>query len=77
MQATVHRFEPEDGSGVVLLDTGRALPFSPEVFAGSELRHLRLGQRVSVQVTPDDPEDPAAYVDRLWIVGIGAGQAIR
>lgn len=76
MQATVHRFDPEQGSGVVLLDTGRALPFDPEVFAGSELRHLRLGQRVSVEVTPADAEDPAARVRRLWIVGIGTGQPI-
>ncbi len=77
MQASVHSFDYDDGSGVVLLDTGRALPFSGEVFAGSELRHLRLGQRVSIEVTPADPEDPSARVQRLWIVGIGAGQAIR
>lgn len=77
MQATVHRFEPEEGAGMVLLDTGRALPFSAEVFAGSELRHLRLGQRVSIEVTPTDPEEPAARVQRLWIVGIGADQPIR
>lgn len=77
MQASVHTFEPSDGSGVVLLDTGRALPFDGVVFAASELRHLRVGQRVSVEVTPQDPEDAAARVQRLWIVGIGRAERIR
>ncbi len=77
MQASVHTFDLETGSGTVLLDTGRLLPFSPSVFGRSGLRHLRLGQRVSVEVEPADPEAADAHLTRLWIVGVGEGEAIR
>lgn len=77
MQASVHTFDLGTGAGSVLLDTGRLLPFDPAVFAASGLRHLRPGQRVSVDVTPEDPETPGAHLTRLWIVGIGEGEAIR
>lgn len=77
MQASVHSFDPATGGGSVLLDTGRLLPFAPEVFAASGLRLLRLGQRVSVEVAPEDPETAGAHLTRLWIVGIGEGEAIR
>lgn len=77
MQASVHTFEGEDGSGSVLLDTGRVLDFDGTVFAGSGLRHLRPGQRVSIEVEPPDPEEAGARVTRLWVVGIGEGQPIR
>lgn len=77
MQASVHTFDLSTGAGTVLLDTGRLLPFAPEVFEASGLRHLRPGQRVSVEVEPADPELPQAHLTRLWIVGIGEGQPIR
>ncbi len=77
MQASVHRFDGEDGSGSVLLDTGLLLDFDGTVFAGSALRHLRPGQRVSIEVEPADPEDVDARVTRLWLVGIGEGEPIR
>lgn len=77
MQASVHTFDPATGSGSVLLDTGRVLPFDEEVFAASGLRHLRPGQRVSVVAEPEDPETPGAHLLRLWIVGIGEGETIR
>lgn len=70
MQATVHRFDADDGSGSVLTDNGRELPFSAEVFKAAALRHLRIGQRVSIDVGPQG-------VRRLWIEGIGLGQRIR
>ena len=76
MQASVHTFDPATGRGTVLTDTGRRLPFAPEVFEASGLRHLRLGQRVSVTVHPEDPESPEAHLTRLWIVGVGAGERI-
>lgn len=77
MQASVHTFDLESGRGTVLLDSGRLLPFAPEVFAASGLRHLRLGQRVSVEVEPQDPETPGAHLTRLWILGVGPGEQIR
>jgi 2-phospho-L-lactate guanylyltransferase len=77
MQASVHTFDLTSRSGSVLLDTGRRLPFDEEVFLASGLRHVRVGQRVSVEVEPADPEQPDARLTRLWIVGIGKGEPIR
>lgn len=77
MQASVHTFDLASRSGTVLLDTGRLLPFSAAVFERSGLRHLRLGQRVSVEVAPADPEAAEAHLTRLWIVGVGEGEPIR
>jgi cold shock CspA family protein len=70
MQATVHTFDETTGSGTVLTDNGRLLTVDPSTFAASRLRHLRLGQRVSIEVD-------GAGVSRLWIEGIGPGQRIR
>lgn len=75
MQGSVHTFDPQDGSGSVVLDTGKVLPFSAEVFASSGLRLLRVGQRLSL-VASDDPEAEGTVITRLWIVGIGAGEVI-
>lgn len=70
MQATIHRFDDATGSGSLLTDNGRELAFDSEVFAASRLRHVRPGQRVSIDVGP-------AGVRRIWIEGIGPGQRIR
>lgn len=70
MQATIHTFDDETGSGTVLTDNGRLLTVDHETFAKSHLRHLRLGQRVSIEVGGEG-------VTRLWIEGIGPGQRIR
>lgn len=70
MQGSVHDFDETARAGAVLLDDGRRLPFPADVFADSGLRHLRVGQRVSIDVEGD-------AVTRLWIVGIGEGQPIR
>lgn len=75
MQATVHSFDPADGGGQVLLDTGRLVPFPGEVFARSGLRLLRLGQRLSVELD-GDPDVDGTRVTRLWIRGIGPGETI-
>jgi len=71
MQASVHTFDEQTGSGTALLDDGREVTFPAEVFARSALRHLRPGQRVSIELAPD-----ASAVQRLWIVGIGDDQRI-
>lgn len=77
MQASVHTFDLDSASGTVLLDSGRMVPFDAEVFAASGLRHVRPGQRVSVEIEPSDPENPDARLTRLWIVGIGRDEPIR
>lgn len=76
MQASVHSFDPATTAGSVILDTGKVVPFGPEAFAPSGLRHLRVGQRLSIVLT-GDPEAEGTVVERLWIVGIGADETIR
>jgi cold shock CspA family protein len=70
MQASVHRYDDENGSGSVLLDDGREIPFDGSVMDASGLRLLRPGQRVSIEMSP-------SALTRLWIVGIGDGEPIR
>jgi cold shock CspA family protein len=70
MQASVHQYQDEDGSGSVLLDDGREIPFDVSVMDASGLRLLRPGQRVSIEMS-----DTA--LTRLWIVGIGDGEPIH
>jgi cold shock CspA family protein len=70
MQASVHQYDDNTGSGSVLLDDGREIPFDGSVFDASGLRHVRVGQRVSIEMSE-------SALTRLWIVGIGAGEPIR
>jgi len=70
MQASVHRYDDEDGSGSVLLNDGREIPFDGKVMNASGLCLLRPGQRVSIEMS-------ATALTRLWIVGIGEGEPIR
>jgi 2-phospho-L-lactate guanylyltransferase len=71
MQASVHTFDDGSGAGSVLLDDGREVTFTADVFARSALRHVRPGQRVSIDLT-----DTGTSISRLWIVGIGDDQRI-
>jgi 2-phospho-L-lactate guanylyltransferase len=71
MQASVHTFDETTGAGTALLDDGREVAFPSEVFARSALRHLRPGQRVSIELA-----EGTTTVERLWIVGIGDDQLI-
>jgi cold shock CspA family protein len=70
MQASVHRYHDENGSGSVLLDDGREIHFEGTVMAASGLRLLRPGQRVSIEMSAD-------VLTRLWIVGIGDDELVR
>lgn len=80
MQATVHRFDPDTQSGAVIRDDGVVVPFSTATFTASSLRHLRVGQRLSVTIdlvrTPEFGNEYITNVTRMWIVGIGDGQPI-
>ncbi|MFL6098338.1 MAG: cold-shock protein [Actinomycetales bacterium] len=51
MQGSVHRFDPETGAGSVLLDDGTEVPFDGEAFGRSGLRLVRVGQRLTVEIT--------------------------
>jgi len=50
VQATVHTYDPDTASGMLLRDDGTLVPFGPEAFSRSRLRLLRPGQRLSVEV---------------------------
>ena len=62
MQATVASYE--DGHGRVVLDDGTRMPFAPEALAGSGIRALHPGQRVSILADE-------GVVQRLWLPGLG------
>ncbi len=63
MQATVHEFDATSHTGSVIRDDGVLLPFDSEAFGHSGLRLLRVGQRLTVEVSGD-------RVTRMRIVGI-------
>lgn len=50
MQATVSSYDATTRSGHVLLDDGVELSFAADALAGTGLRLLRPGQRVTVEV---------------------------
>lgn len=78
MQASVHTYDQATGAGSVLLDTGKVVPFEAEAMAGSGLRLLRLGQRVSIEIDGDPEAAPdGATLTRLWLTGIGPDRPAR
>jgi 2-phospho-L-lactate guanylyltransferase len=70
MQGTVYSFDEDSGAGSVLLDDGVELPFGGTELDESGLRHLRRGQRLTLEVS-------GGRVVRFRIVGIGPGEVIR
>ncbi|OAH14822.1 hypothetical protein [Streptomyces jeddahensis] len=50
MQATSYTYDPETRSGSVLLDDGTPMPFDAPAFDAGDLRLLRPGQRVRIEV---------------------------
>jgi cold shock CspA family protein len=72
VQATVYRFDPGSGSGSVITDQGVVLPFELEALRLSGLRHLRPGQRLSVELAgPAGPAEGRRIVS-LTLGTIGA-----
>jgi 2-phospho-L-lactate guanylyltransferase len=53
VQATVYRYDPDSGSGAVVTDDGVVLPFDLDALRLSGLRHLRPGQRLTVERAED------------------------
>ena len=49
VQATVATFDPDTRSGTALLDDGHEVTYDAAAFDASGLRHLRLGQRITLQ----------------------------
>ena len=71
VQATIHRIE-DDGSGAALLDDGLEVVVPPGAAESAGLRHLRVGQRVSIEL-----DEAGRAATRVWIVGIGPDEPIR
>ena len=53
MQASVHTFDATTRCGAVIFDDGSVLPFEAPAFNASGLRHLRLGQRLTIDLDED------------------------
>jgi hypothetical protein len=69
VQATVARFDAKSVSGDVVTDDGYVLPFGPEAFGTSGLRHVRPGQRLTVAVEGTGA-DCVVVTMRLETVGV-------
>ncbi|HEY6740343.1 MAG TPA: hypothetical protein VI076_15975 [Actinopolymorphaceae bacterium] len=50
MQATVRSYDPGTRAGTVLLDDGVEVPYDGTALELAGLRHLRIGQRVQVEL---------------------------
>lgn len=66
-QATVRRFDPVTRSGSVLFDDGVEMPFDSLAFDRGGLLTLRLGQRVRLVLTGDDPTSAIAALTILTL----------
>jgi len=53
MQGTVKEFDQETRTGSLLLDDGSEVTIDPASTEGSEIRSLRIGQRVDFDVAQD------------------------
>lgn len=62
MQATVRSYDPATRTGTVFSDDGTVIGFGPAALAGSGLRLLRPGQRVSLR------QDAAGTVTGLTLI---------
>jgi cold shock CspA family protein len=62
VQATVATFDPATGSGTVLTDDGRRIPYGADAFAAGGLRLLRLGQRVRLETADGTAGGPVVLI---------------
>lgn len=68
----MHHYESLTGAGSIILDSGKVVPWADTALESGGLRHLRVGQRVHINVDRADTEDPQAVVTQVWIHGISA-----
>jgi 2-phospho-L-lactate guanylyltransferase len=62
VQATVRAFDPVTRSGTVLLDDGVELGYDTAAFDSGDVRLLRVGQRVRVEVHDDGDARRVTYL---------------
>ena len=63
MQATVRSFDAVTRSGTVLLDDGTELPYDADAFDAGQIRLLRVGQRVRIEIDGTSRETARPDVD--------------
>ena len=71
MQATISHFDPTTRTGRVVLDDGSQLVFDRAAFDAGELRTVRVGQRVRLEV--DQPERGDATpptITAVWLATV-------
>lgn len=54
-QATVHEFDADEGTGSLITDEGRVIPFGAAAWETGPLRTMRPGQRVRVVLDGGSP----------------------
>jgi 2-phospho-L-lactate guanylyltransferase len=67
LQGTVKSFDPQTRAAVVLTDARVEYEVPPEVFAGSGLRKLTIGQRVKFRVEGEGDAARVTYVNILTL----------
>ena len=68
----MYRFDPDVHVGSVLTDDGLVIPFSATAFASSGLRHVRPGQRLTVELAGTGQSGaPEVVAMRLESIGRG------
>ena len=72
----MHRFDTSTGTGSVITDAGIVVPFDAEAFDASRLRHVRTGQRLTVQVEGEGP-DAVVVALALGTVGLPPSRTSR
>jgi cold shock CspA family protein len=77
VQATVHRYDRQTGVGAVITDDGEVIGFDAQALAGSGLRQLRPGQRLTVEladpvaVSGSAASEPARRIAALRLGNLG------
>lgn len=54
-QGTVKDYDPATGEGTLLLEDGTEVRFDREAAEGTEIRLLRIGQRVAFELVEGEP----------------------
>jgi len=72
-QGTVRDFDPKAMTGTLLMDDRTEVAIEPaSIPAGSEIRYLRIGQRVGFELDASAPEGQAKVARDLRVVTFGS-----
>ena len=72
-QGTVRDFDPQAMTGTLLMDDRTEVSIEPaSIPAGSEIRYLRIGQRVGFELDETAPGDEPKVARELRVVTFGS-----